>query len=53
MGHLTLYSFIQTITVGVGISPDLLTWISNFGNCGARGFPGLAWIPLVGNFAPP
>ena len=49
-----LSSFIRTVTVGSGISPDLLTPtpVSNQGRALA-GSPSQIGIPPVGNFTPP
>jgi hypothetical protein len=44
------FSFIRTLTVGSGLSPDLLT---PFIRKAARGLAGFAHIPPVGNFTPP
>lgn len=44
------FSFIRTMTVGSGITPDLLTLRPKAE--GARGL-GVAALPPVGSFAPP
>jgi hypothetical protein len=46
-----LSSSIRTITVGSGITPDLLTSIKFYG--ALAGFPDHSGIPPVGNFTPP
>src|ERR1700761_4631240 len=50
-------SFIRTLTVGSGFSPDLLTPYRHVLDIGARGLAGsrfrAAGIPPVGNFTPP
>lgn len=48
-----LSSFIRTITVGSGISPDLLTPSWQSARSGARGLPESIGIPPGGNFTPP
>jgi len=45
------FSFIRTLTVGLGIAPNLLTLPSEVKE-GARGL-GLPPLPPVGNFTPP
>ncbi len=47
---LSMLSFIRTMTVGSGLSPDLLTLRRTEG---ARGLVALRHIPPVGNSAPP
>ena len=47
----SLLSPIRTLTVGPGITPDLLTLPLDMGS--ARGLSAVADLPPVGNFAPP
>lgn len=46
-----LLSPIRTLTVGPGITPDLLTF--EFSPKALAGFQRMADLPPVGNFAPP
>jgi len=49
---LTSFSFIRTLTVGSGVTPDLLTLSSLLGSQALAGFE-VSPLPPVGSFTPP